>query len=173
MVSTNSRNSEAAVSKEEAVFPMADMVESELPFERDWIENHYNPARMTLDRITSMTLFGVCGWSLIETPFEISTLEFNTWVFALIVSKIIVILISIAAIKRVRFARAIFALGCGLSVLAIASALPFVYTQSVEIATISAVECVLKAACLGALCLSSFQKDPRKRQAGKVDRGTQ
>jgi hypothetical protein len=164
VVSTNSRNPEAAVSKEEAVFPIADMVESERPFERDWIEEHYNPARMTLDRITKMTIFGVCGWSLIETPFEVSAWDFNTWLLALIVSKLIVILIGRAAIAKVRFTRAIFALGCGLSVLAIAPALPFVYRQSVEIATISAVECVLKAACLGALCLSSFQKDLRKRQ---------
>jgi hypothetical protein len=54
-------------------------------------------------------------------------------------------------------------------VLAIAPALPFVYTRSVEIAVVSTVECVLKAACLGALCLSLFQKKPQKRGAGTVD----
>jgi hypothetical protein len=172
VVSTNSGNPEAAVSKEEVVFPIAEMVESELLSERDWIEDHCNPVRITLDRITKMTIFGVCGWSLIETPFEIGTWNLNTWLLALAVSKFIVILTGAAAIARVRVARAIFALGCGVSVLAIVPALPFVYTRSVEIAAISTVECVLKAVCLGALCLSWFQRKPRKRQAGTVDRGT-
>jgi hypothetical protein len=172
MVSTDSGNPEAAVSKEEeAVFPIADMVESELSPERDWIEDHYKPARITLDRITKMTIFGVCGWSLIETPLEIGASNLNNWLLAVAVSKFIVILIGTAAIARVRVARAIFALGCGISVLAIVPALPFVYTQSVEIAVISTVECVLKAACLGALGLSSFQKKLRKRQTGTVDSG--
>jgi hypothetical protein len=171
VVSTNSANPEAAVSKEEAVFPIADMVESELPSEQDWIDDHDNQARITLDRITKMTIFGVCGWSLIEIPLEIGTLNLNSWLLALAVSKFIVILTGTAAIARVQVARAIFALGCGVSVLAIVPALPFVYTRSVEIAVISTVECVLKAACLGALCLSSFQKKLRKRQAGTVDRG--
>jgi hypothetical protein len=171
VVSTNSENPEAAVSKEEAVFPIADTSESDLPSERDWIEDNYNPVRITLDRVTKMTIFGVCGWSLIEIPLEIGAWNLNTWLFALAVSKFIVILTATAAIARVRVARAIFALGCGISVLAIVPALPFVYTQSVEIAAISTVECVLKTACLGALCLSWFQKKPRKRQAGMVDRG--
>jgi hypothetical protein len=158
------------VSEEEAVFQMADVMESELSSERDWIKDHYNPSRITLDRITKMTTLGVCGWSLVETPFEIGSLNFNTWLLALVLSKIIVILIGAAAIAKVRVARAIFALGCGMSVLTIVPALPFVYTQSVEIAAISTVECVLKAACLGALCLSSFRRELRKGQAGTVNR---
>jgi len=154
------------VSKEEAAFPIADMVESELPSERDWIEDHDNPARITLDRITKMTIFSVCGWSLIETPLEIGVLNSNTWLLVLAVAKFIVILTGTGAIARVRIACAIFAFICGVSVLAIAPALPFVYTRSVEIEVVSTVECVLKAACLAALCLSSFQTNPRKRRAG-------
>ncbi|WNC92267.1 hypothetical protein RI103_28770 [Paraburkholderia sp. FT54] len=159
------------MSKEEAVFPTADMVESEFPSERDWIEVHYNPTRITLDRITKITIIVVCGWSLVETPLEIGAFDSHTWVLALAVSKFIVILTGITAIARVRVARAIFAFGCGMSVLAIAPSLPFVYTESVEIAAISTVECLLKAACLGALGLSSFQKQLRKRQRGTADRG--
>jgi hypothetical protein len=163
------RNPEAAVSKEEAVFSIVEMVQSELPSERDWTEDHDIPARITLDRITKMTIFGVFAWSLIETPLEVGVFKSNTWLFALAVSKFIVILTGIGAIVRVRVARAIFASICGVSVLAIAPALPFVYTRSVEIAVVSTVECVLKAACLGALCLSLFQKKPQKRGAGTVD----
>jgi hypothetical protein len=118
-----------------------------------------------------MSILGVCGWSVIEIPLEIGAWNLNTSLLALGVSKFIVILTGTAAIARVRVARAIFALGCGVSVLAIVPALPFVYTQSVEIGAISTVECVLKAACLGALCRSWFQKKLRKRQAGTVDRG--
>ena len=161
------------MSKEEAVFPIADMLESELPSEWDWIENHDIPAKITLDRITKITIFGVCGWSLIETPLEIGVLNSNTWLLALAVSKFIVILTGAGAIARARAARAIFAFICGASVLAIAPALPVVYTRSVEISVISTVECVLKAACLGALCLSSFQKKPRKQRMGTVDPGMQ
>jgi hypothetical protein len=107
-----------------------------------------------------MAIFGVCGWSLIETPLEIGVLNSNTWILALAVSKLIVILTGAVAIARVRAARATFALICGAGVLVIAPALPLVYTRSVEIAVISTVECVLKAACLGALCLSWLQKKP-------------
>ena len=114
-------------------------------------------ARFTLDRVTKMTIFGVCGWSLIETPLEIGALNLNTWLLALAMSKFIVILIGIAAIANVRVARTIFALICGISVLAIVPALPYVYTRSVGIAVISTLESVLKAVCLASLCLSSFQ----------------
>lgn len=157
---------------EEATFPIADMVESELPSEWSWIKNHDNPASITLDHITKMTLFGVCGWSLIETPLEISVLNSSTWLLALVVSKFIVILTGAGAIARIRVARAIFAFICGASVLAIAPALPLVYTRSFEIEVISIVECVLKAACFCALCLSSFQKKPLERRAGTVALGT-
>jgi hypothetical protein len=160
------------VSKEEAAFSIVDMVEFELQSEQNWIGDHYNPARITLDRITKMTIFCVCGWSLIETPLEIGALNLNSWLLALAVSKFIVILIGTAAIARVRIARAIFAFICAASVLAIVPALPFVYARSVEIAAISTVECVLKAACLCALCLLSFQKKLRKRWPVTVDRGT-
>jgi hypothetical protein len=174
--STNSKNQEAAVSEEEAVFSIIDTMEPELLSEREregvWIEDHYNPAQITLDQITKMTILGVCGWSLIEIPFEISVWSLNTSVLALAVSKFMIVVVSAAAITSMRVPRAIFALGCALSVLAILPALPLEYTQSVVIAAISTVECLLKAACLGALCLSSFQKDLRKRQAGTVDRGT-
>ena len=159
------------MSKEDAAFPIADMVESDLPSERGWIEDHDNPVRITLDRITTMTIFCVCGWSLIETPLEIGVSSSNTGLLALAVSKFIVILIGISAIATVRGARAIFAFICGVSVLVIAPALPLVYTRSVEIAVISTVECVLKAACLGALCLSSLQKPLRKTHAGTVHSG--
>ncbi|MFM0205022.1 hypothetical protein PQR53_34960 [Paraburkholderia fungorum] len=159
------------MSKEDAVFPMADMVEDELPSEQDWIEDQYNPARITLDRITKITILCVCGWSLVETPLEIGALNLNTWLLALAASKFIVILIGTAAIARVRGARTVFALVCGISVLAIVPALPFVYTRSVGIAVISAVECVLKGAFLGALCLSSFRKKLRRGRPGAVDRG--
>jgi hypothetical protein len=160
------------VSKEDVTFPGVDMVEFELPSGQDWIEDHYNPARITLDRITKMTIFCVCGWSLIETPLEIGALNLNSWLLALAVSKFIVILIGTAAIARVRVARAIFAFICGASMLAIVPALPFVYARSVEIAMISTAECVLKAACLCALCLSSFQKKLRRGRPVTVDRGT-
>jgi hypothetical protein len=165
---------EAAVSEEEAVFSIIDTMEPELlsEWERDWIEDHYNPAGITLDRITKMTILGVCGCSLIEIPFEISVWSLNTSVLALVVSKFIIVLMGAAAIARMRVPRAIFALGCALSVLAIVPALPLEYTQSVVIAAMSTVECFLKATCLGALCLSSFQKGLRKRRAGMADRGT-
>lgn len=169
--STISRNPEAAVSEKDAAFPITGMVESELRSEGDWIEEHNNPARITLDRITTLTIFGVCGWSLIETPLEIGVSNSSTGILALAVSKFIVILTGTSAIARVRAARAIFAFICGASVLAIATALPFVYARSVEISVISTVECVLKTVCLGALCLSSLQKKPRKRHAGTVHPG--
>ena len=89
------------MSKEDVAFPIVDMVESELPSERHRIEDHDNLARNTLDRITRMAIFGVCGWSLIETPLEIGVLNSNTWILALAVSKLIVILTGAVAIARV------------------------------------------------------------------------
>jgi hypothetical protein len=163
--STIGRNPETEVSEEDAAFPMADTVESEIRSERDWIEEHNNPTRITLDRITTLAIFGVCGWSLIETPFEIVVSSLSVGLLALAVAKFIVVLTGISAIARVRIARALFAFICGVSVLAIATALPFEYARSLEITMISAVECVLKAACLGALCLSSLQQKPRKADA--------
>lgn len=159
--------------KDDAAFRLADILESERKFELGWIEDHDNPARITLDRIIKLAIFGVCGWSLIETPLEMGVSNSDTWLLALAVSKLIVISTGIGAITRVRGARAIFAFICAVSVLAIAPALPLVYIRSAEIALISTVECVLKAACLGALCLSSLRKKPRKRRASTVHVGMQ
>lgn len=161
------------MSKEKVSFHLTDTTESERPSEWDLIGDYDNGGRITLDRITKMTILGVCGWSLIETPLEIGAWNLKTGLLALAVSKLILILAGAGVIARIPIARLIFALICGASVLAIAPALPFVYMRSAEIATLSTVECFMKAACLGALCLSSFQKKPRKQRMGTVDPGMQ
>ncbi|MGV2293599.1 hypothetical protein AAHK20_33155 [Trinickia sp. YCB016] len=159
------------MNEEELASPITDIVETERPSEWNWVDDHGIPLRITPDRITRIGIFGVCGWSLIETPLEIDVSNTNTWLLALAVSKLIVILTGTGAIARVRAARATFAFICGAGVLAVAPALPLLYARSVEIAVVSTLECVLKAACLGALFLSSFQKKPSKKRAGTVDPG--
>jgi hypothetical protein len=166
VIGFTSENPEDAVSKEGAVFHMAEMVDSESSSNSDRIEDRGKPARISLNSVEKLTVFCICSWSVAETPLEIAALNTSALIVALAVSKLLVLVIGICTIARVRAAHAIFALICGTGVLAIVPSLPFVYTQSGEIGVISTLECLLKAAYLGALCLSSL----RKRQRNRVDR---
>lgn len=90
----------------------------------------------------------VCVWSLIETPWEVSPGDATTRIVALLVAKCLLLVAGAAAYFGVRYARAVFAFLCGASVLAVASTLPFEYTISHELFTLSLIECVCKVALI-------------------------
>lgn len=88
----------------------------------------------------------VCLWSLLEAPWELTPVDDTTRVIALVVSKCLLLGVGAAAIWGVRYTRAAFAFLCGISVLAVAPTLPFVYSISQSLFALALVECVLKAA---------------------------
>ena len=119
-----SENPEEAVSKEGAVFPLAEVVDSESPSNSDRIEDRGKPARISLNSVEKLTVFCICSWSVAETPLEIAAPNTSALIDTLAVSELIVLIIGICTIARVRAAHAIFALICGTNVLAIVPSLP-------------------------------------------------
>jgi uncharacterized membrane protein len=107
-------------------------------------------------RLFKVTVIVVCCWALIEAPLELGGAIDSTALLAVVVSKVLVILIGIAAFANVRFARQIFTFICGASVFAIAPALPLEYARYTAIAIFSTVECVAKAACVAAFAVASL-----------------
>jgi hypothetical protein len=103
-------------------------------------------------KFTRFLILCVCAWSLIETWVEIGTATDNLRIAALFVAKLIWLLIGGAAIFNIRAGRAVFASLCGVSVLAVASALPSMYVISETIFILLLIEFLLKISCLIALC---------------------
>jgi len=99
-------------------------------------------------------VFGVCGWSLIETPAEFDPSAGDLGIAALALAKIAWIVIGVTAVRGIRRAQWIFSFLCGLSLVAIVPGLPVELHESAWIFTQSLVECVLKAGALLALGLS-------------------
>jgi hypothetical protein len=87
----------------------------------------------------------VCLWSLLETPWELTPADDPTRVAALVASKCLLVGIGVAALFGVRYTRAAFFVLCGISVLAVAPTLPFVYSISHSLFALALIECVLKA----------------------------
>ena len=108
----------------------------------------------------TLLIFTICGWSLIEAPFEYGASTDDTWLLALIVAKLIIVFTGAAAIADVRFARSIFAFVCGTSVLAIAPGLPLEFQRSVAISLLSLIECASKTAFVIAFCAQSMRDKP-------------
>jgi hypothetical protein len=84
--------------------------------------------------------------------------------FALLLSKLVVLGTGLAAVAKVRFARGTFAFLCGASVLAIAPALMMEFDQSYSIAMFSTVECFSKAACVMAFSVASSREKKSREQ---------
>nr|WP_246529942.1 hypothetical protein [Paraburkholderia podalyriae] len=118
-----------------------------LPIQTEADASHLPPGRT----VTALT-FAICGWSLIEAPFECGASSGDTWLLELVVAKLIIIAVGVAAIADVRFARGIFAFICGTSVLAIAPGLPFEFKHSVAISLLSLIECTGKTAFVIVFC---------------------
>ncbi|WP_243658651.1 group II intron maturase-specific domain-containing protein [Paraburkholderia sp. BL9I2N2] len=75
-----------------------------LPIQTEADASHLPPGRA----VTAL-IFAICGWSFIEAPFECGASSGDTWLLALVVAKLIIIAVGVAAIANVRFARGIFA----------------------------------------------------------------
>jgi hypothetical protein len=105
-------------------------------------------------RLFTTTVIVVCVWALIEAPLELGGSLNSTALLAVAASKVLIILIGMAAIVNLRFARQVFTFICGASVFAIAPALPLEYTRSVAIAIFSTVECIAKAACVTSFAIA-------------------
>lgn len=116
-----------------------------------------NAPRLYSGRTMTVLILAICGWSLIEAPFERGASNDDTWLLALVVAKLIIIVAGVAAIADVRFARGIFAFICGTSVLAIAPALPLEFRHSVAIFLLSLIECAGKTAFAFAFCTESMR----------------
>jgi hypothetical protein len=105
-------------------------------------------------------IFAICGWSLIEAPFERGASYGDTWLLALVVAKLIIIVAGVAAIADLRFARGIFAFICGTSVLAIAPGLPLEFKHSIAISLLLLIECAGKTAFVIAFCAAPMRDKP-------------
>jgi hypothetical protein len=128
----------------------ADLIErldyEELVSKRGLIDTD-RPA-MRSHRLFKLLVIFVCGWSLLEAPLELGVSIDATRLLALAASKLLFVVIGVAAIANVRVARGVLVFICGASVFAIAPALPLEYNRSVAIAIFSTVECLGKAACV-------------------------
>jgi hypothetical protein len=105
-------------------------------------------------RLFTISVIAVCVWALIEAPLELGGALNSTALLAVAASKVLIILIGMAAVLNLRFARQVFTFLCGASVFAIAPALPLEYTRSVAIAIFSTVECIAKAACVTSFAIA-------------------
>ncbi|CAD6560826.1 hypothetical protein LMG28727_07234 [Paraburkholderia kirstenboschensis] len=114
---------------------------------------HLSPART----VTAL-IFAICGWSLIEAPFECGASSDDAWLLAVVVAKLTIIAAGVGAIEDVRFARGIFAFICGTSVLAIAPGLPFDFKHSIAISLLSLIECAGKSAFVILFCTGPMRE---------------
>jgi hypothetical protein len=122
------------------------------------IKRASNTRKWLSESLVRTLIFSVCGWSLIEAPFEFDSATLDAASLAVGVSKLILTIAAIAAAFDVRYARGFFSFMCGASVLAISPALPLEYTRSAGLALISTVECFIKAAYVIALGIVSWKK---------------
>lgn len=116
--------------------------------------------RLSSGRTVTALISAICGWSLIEAPFERGASNGDTWLLALVVAKLFIIVARVAAIADLRFARGIFAFICGTSVLAIAPGLPLEFKHSVAISLLSLIECAGKTAFVIAFCAGPMRDKP-------------
>lgn len=107
------------------------------------------------ERVFKILVLVVCGWSLIEAPLELNDADAHAGLLALLLSKLLVVGIGLAAVAKARLARETFAFLCGASVLAIAPAIPMEFNHSFAIAIFSSIECSSKAACVLAFAVAS------------------
>ena len=121
-------------------------------------DNNEPAARPKGGKVTRVLILCVCSWSVFETWAEIGTDTDHLQLRALFIAKLIWLLIGSAAIYDLRAGRIAFAFLCGVSVLAVAPALPSVYVISKTIFILLLVECLLKTACLIALCGRELHK---------------
>ena len=133
-----------------------------LPLELRWIQTHADTVNARSERLSKTLVLVVCGWSLIEAPLELGITDVHAGILALLVSKLAVVGIGLAAVAKARFARETFAFLCGASVLAIAPALPTEFNQSFAIAIISTVECFSKATCFMVLGVALSREQLRQ-----------
>lgn len=120
------------------------------------IRTEANAPQLSPGRTVTALIFAICGWSLIEAPFEYTASNDDTRLLALVVAKLIIVVAGVAAIADARFARGIFAFICGTSVLAIAPGLPIEFKHSVAISLLSLIECAGKTAFVVAFCTGSM-----------------
>jgi hypothetical protein len=100
-----------------------------------------------------VTIGMVCLWSILETPWEFGPADGVARIIALLLSKFMLLGAGAAAFFGLHYARLLFLFLCGSSVIAVASSLPFEFTISHELFTLSLIECVLKAALVASWCL--------------------
>jgi hypothetical protein len=134
------------------------------PSEPRWIQSDANTVNALSERVFKTLIVVVCGWSLIEAPLELGVSNAHAGMFALLLSKLVVLGTGLAAVAKVRFARGTFAFLCGASVLAIAPALMMEFDQSYSIAMFSTVECFSKAACVMAFGVASSREKQSREQ---------
>lgn len=107
------------------------------------------------ERLFKASVVVTCGWALVEAPLELGASINSTALLALVTSKVLLCLIGAAAVADLRFARRVFMVICGASLLAIAPALPLEYTRCVALGLFSTVECLAKAICVVSLAIAS------------------
>ncbi|MDB5789364.1 hypothetical protein [Caballeronia mineralivorans] len=134
-----------------------------LPSKPRWIQTDAGTANALSERVFKTLVLVVCGWSLIEAPLELGMSDAHAGLFALLLSKLVVVGTGLAAVAKARFARETFAFLCGASVLAIAPALPTEFNRSFAMAIFSTVECLSKAACVMAFGIAS-SREKQSRQ---------
>ena len=115
-----------------------------------WMRAHSDEpvTRSKGGKVAAFWILCVCSWSMFETCFEIGTAHDNLQLCALLVAKLVWLLVGGATILDNRAGRVIFAFLCGVSILAVAPALPSEYVISKPISVVLLVECLLKTACL-------------------------
>jgi hypothetical protein len=114
-------------------------------------------ARSKGGKVPIALILCICSWSVFETWAEIGSDTDNLQLCVLLVAKLIWLHVGGAAICNIRAGRIVFAFLCGVSVLAVAPALPSEYVISKTIFILLLVECVLKTAYLITLCGSTPQ----------------
>ena len=97
-------------------------------------------------RAMQVSIALVCGWSIVETPWELGPADGLTRLIALMLAKCLLLGVGAAAFFGVRYARPFFAFLCAASVFALASSLPLEYAVARELFALSLIECVCKIA---------------------------
>ncbi|MGF6483802.1 hypothetical protein [Paraburkholderia sp. JPY419] len=110
------------------------------------------------ERSSKPLVLVVCGWSLIEAPFELGVSVYSGALLVVAVPKLMLLLIGMAAITDLRCARQTFTFICAASVLATAPALPIEFGRCVPVALFSTIECIGKGMCATVLAFLSLCK---------------
>jgi hypothetical protein len=105
-----------------------------------------NTRRSQWGRRLSLSTIGlVVLWSLVELPVELAVTPERSAMVALLISKAMVVAVSVGALLRVRWAECAFLFICALSLLAIVPALSFEMTAYPLAFRCSLLECIFKA----------------------------